>query len=63
MRPRLFTSLKSAAYFLLRTSYGGFGLYCELALSTNGVTAPHEGAAANGRPGMSWKSPGLVPAT
>jgi hypothetical protein len=26
------------------TSYGAFGLYCELALSTNGVTLPHSGS-------------------
>ena len=45
------TSLRSAAYFLLVTGYGGPGRNWELSSSTNGVTSPQSGRERERRAG------------
>src|ERR687896_742652 len=55
--PSNLISLKSAAYFLLPTRYGGLERNCELRLSTNGVTSPQPGAKAKLTPGGKRYSP------
>src|SRR5262245_7162421 len=59
--PRALTSSKSNAYFLVSISYGRIGGNCPLWVRTKGVTFPHPGANAKGKPGVKRYSPGLVP--
>src|SRR5262245_2243848 len=61
-RPRLWTSLKAAAYSVLSSAGGAAGPNCESLVIAKGVTSGHCGASAGRKAGgVGCQAPGPVP--